>query len=717
MDHILEDTAAALAAVDALAGGTIPEGHPELAALAVVPPDLCAVEQEPSARPLLDHLRRVLDRKLIGLERGERERFQRGAGGLSEAQFAAEVAVLRRVAAAGLLPCVRAALLHLDFAKGGSPQQRAAWESLGVELGVHNQAAADILRATGSLRRWPGIDERLVIALVESHGLAGQAVRGETPEIMFERWRSFVRADGRTELATDCLHLVNLCDTAGVREGLVDDALAAEMRAVVDRVAAGAGVPEAWPRPQLADRLARLRQGRQKAGEPRAAVDAAVAALSDAEAARLAALLRCCQLWYFEAATGGLSAEAALAVLRIGVDAAAAEPGIDTEEPYHVSLQPLVAMLHGDDARVRYRQRLVEAMLGGEAPRAAGLGTFTTRIGGQPAIALGFADSEEAAALLTLLAIYERKSSAHFHQVLKMLCDLYGLRKDELDRVANEHSYLATMNAARSDKQRILDFARPGRIVEIGPGGGVILDLAAERYPDSEVIGIDSSSMAVDALRARQVREGRRWSIIHADAFELPRHVGPGSLDTVIFCSILHEIYSYVEPRFSLDSVRRILHATWECLRPGGRLIIRDGVAPPAGTRLLRFVAPDSREFFDLFCAQFEGLKMEFTEIGDGRVRLPAHHAMEFLYTYTWGPDSFPYEVREQYGVLPYAEYIAAILGWLPGARAVDLPPDLRSYLQDGYNQGLAGKVELFDERGVPCALPDSNCVMVFEKA
>ena len=38
-------------------------------------------------------------------------------------------------------------------------------------------------------------------------------------------------------------------------------------------------------------------------------------------------------------------------------------------------------------------------------------------------------------------------------------------RKDEYDRVNNEASYLATMNAARSDKSRMLDYAVPGRIV------------------------------------------------------------------------------------------------------------------------------------------------------------------------------------------------------------------------------------------------------------
>ena len=66
--------------------------------------------------------------------------------------------------------------------------------------------------------------------------------------------------------------------------------------------------------------------------------------------------------------------------------------------------------------------------------------------------------------------------------------------------------------------------------------------------------------------------------------------------------------------------------------------------APPADP-------PDARGFFDLFVEQFEGRKISFEPIGD-RVRLSSADAMEFLYTYTWGPQSFPYEVREQYGVL-----------------------------------------------------------------
>jgi hypothetical protein len=92
---------------------------------------------------------------------------------------------------------------------------------------------------------------------------------------------------------------------------------------------------------------------------------------------------------------------------------------------------------------------------------------------------------------------------------------------------------------------------------------------------------------------------------------------------------------------------------------------------------------------------------------------------MEFLYTYTWGPASFPYEVRELYGILPYDDYVTQLVGWCGGPRAVrvvELPPEIQSYLQPGYRESLSGKIALTDERDRPVELPDSNCLIVLEK-
>jgi SAM-dependent methyltransferase len=284
--------------------------------------------------------------------------------------------------------------------------------------------------------------------------------------------------------------------------------------------------------------------------------------------------------------------------------------------------------------------------------------------------------------------------------------------------------YFVRMNAARDDKERLLDWIRPGRIVELGPGGGVVLDLLADRFPDSEILGVDASATVVVALERRRAAEGRRWRIRLGDAFDLPALFGPRTIDSVVLCSVLHEIYSYVEHgdpprRFDLDAVRDLCRAAFATLVPGGRLVIRDGVAPPPGVRRIRLIAADAARLFDRFVAEFEGRRIRATRLADGRVELSAPDAMEFLYTYTWGEASFDHEVREQYGVLAYDEYGVALVEWLGGpshARLVELPPDQRSYLQPGYVAHLAGRIELTDERDRPVALPDSNCVIVVER-
>lgn len=750
---VLADTAFAQAMLEALrtdspASAAVASAFPEATALAAPMPT--QVEHDAGTdRPLLDHIAtRLFGRKLAGLEANTLARFQ--DRGLSPEAFSGLATTCGRIATAGLLPALRAAILHLDIAKTQSPAHRAAWTAHGISLDVHNEAAAAILRAADRPRGWPlpAPLGALALALIEAHGLAGQHVRGEGPLAMFAPFVRAIRdlapglgsalavpADRAISLALDALHVLDACDTAAVREGLLDDALLARLATVRDELAAicAASDPtralaERAPRPDrgwLASRLCALRAGRQRAGEPTAAIDAAIAALGETEVAALAPALATCQLWYCESATSGLSPSAQLAVLAAAVGAARAI-GIDVSQPWHAQLRPLVGRLHGATADVRYRLRLVEAALAAVpirtlltgAANLGPLGALSARLAhptDPDAIVIDYTDTAESAALITLLGIYETRSQIAFHTMLKALCDLYGLRKDDFDRVANEANYLENMNAARSDKERMLDFVKPGTVVEIGPGGGVVLDLLEARFPTSRVIGLDLSREVVTALEARARAGDKRWTILHGAAEQLAAFVP--AADTVVFCSILHEVYSYTEPRFQLASVEHVVRAAFGVLVPGGRIVIRDGVMPPAGTRRIRMLAPDVRPTLDLYAAQFEGRKIAFTELGPDRVEMSAADAMEFLYTYTWGPASFPYEVRELYGILPYDAYVAQLVAWCGGdAGCAVVPNPLGSYLQPGYRDHLAMKIELTDEHDRPVALPDSNCLIVLER-
>ncbi len=708
---------------------------PDVVRLAAVLPAMVEHDSplaDAASRPLFDHsVHRALMIWLGALEAAQRTQF----AALFDEQWQNLQARWARIVAAGLAGTVRFALVHLDCSKGGDVPAD-------IDTSVHNIASARLVE-----RRWAapshtalGLVQPVALALITNHGLVGQTIRGETPMPMLHNLRirlaeAATAAALPVQIVVDALAVINICDTAAVRQDLMTHELFEQFESLH---AALLDDHRPVASPLLLQRLQALRAGRTSHGESLADIAQSCQPLLEADATATTAFTDAfaqCQLWYCEAALAALSPAAHLTILIAAVGAAHAA-GINTTRQWHVNFARLVAPLNGTSPRTRYRLRLLETSLARCALRdalhgtasLAPLGALSGTIGGEQALWFDLDDGEEGGALLTLLAIYERKSSTAFHTTLKALCDLYGLRKDQFDRVANEANYLATMNAARTDKERMLDWVKPGTIVEVGPGGGIVLDLLEARFPTGDVVGLDISSEVIAALTARKIREHKRWSLIAGDAFALPTLVTPGAVDTVIYCSILHEIYSYIERpgdtdptvrRFRLESVRDLLRATWATLCVGGRIVIRDGVMPTPGIRRIRFIAADARNFFDQFVAQFEGRPIKFTECDGALVELTTSDAMEFLYTYTWGPASFPYEVREQYGVLPYDTYVDAIVYWLGGptqARVVELPLLHRSYLQPGYQLGLAGKIELLDGEGQPVALPDSNCLIVIEK-
>ncbi|HTJ85586.1 MAG TPA: methyltransferase [Polyangiaceae bacterium] len=638
---------------------------------------------------------------------------------------------------------VAATLVFSDVAKGGTPEERADWRArLGVDGTVHNEDSAVIF--DDIVRRILGkadlsSDGRFasrVRALCAASGLVGMRLRGEVSRSALAPLHDVVRSelDGGARLRR-AWSIVNHAETAAVRRGLWTDELArafAEEERAILLASTGRELGVA----PISERVARMRGGALMRRESIADVEAALERLRSGRAV-LESRLQHASIWYAEAALGALSLDASLRLL-LHLTGAAQKAGIETTRPWHLDLLGLVPELRDADGEPRrYSVRLLETVLDatkidelvrGELGGPALL-SFPSQKGGEEALAVTFERTEEASALLTLLPIYERKASATFHATLKALCDLYGLRKDDFDRVHNEASYLLTMNAARSDKARMLDFVKPGTIVEVGPGGGVVLDLLAQRFSGSRIVGLDASIAVVEAHAAKHAGKSPGYEVRHGDAFELPTIFGRGEVDTVVFCSVLHEIYSYVEwgeppRRFQLDAVLALLAAAYESLRPGGRIIVRDGVAPADEPRILAFDDPAWREGFELFAKTYEPRKIPYEPAGDGRVRLSQRDLFEFLTTFTWGPDSFPYEIREQRAVLPRDAYVERALEAcktrIPDStpREVAVPPDLASYLQPGYPEHLAGHVRIFDASGArEVPMPDVNGVWVIERS
>lgn len=269
----------------------------------------------------------------------------------------------------------------------------------------------------------------------------------------------------------------------------------------------------------------------------------------------------------------------------------------------------------------------------------------------------------------------------------------------------NTKEYLDQMNASADDKVRMLDYIVGNTVLDVGVGGGVLGRLIKKHKPHLKVIGLDINLPRLDNPLFDYYDD-----IVVVDARHMTNKIEVGEVDTIIFSSVLHEIYSY--NGFDKNQILDALYRAHYLIPKGGRIIIRDGVKMENNDNVeIRFF--DNRDVYKVvkFAEDFKGRKIEYTITAHDRVSMPMNDAMEFLYTYTWGDDHYEREVQEQYGVFTPREYINFIRRNL-GMELITY----NHYLQEGYNYYLSKKVELYDSEGRKTRLPDSNLLTVLQK-
>lgn len=295
--------------------------------------------------------------------------------------------------------------------------------------------------------------------------------------------------------------------------------------------------------------------------------------------------------------------------------------------------------------------------------------------------------------------------------ILAELRRVYADRKRTDDGELAAHrdfdSYGAGMDASLGQKlDDLVPWVVPGLIVDKGCGTGRLLVELSRRFPESAFVGVDLSR---EFLRrsAENTYAAEDVSFVLGDAADVS--VVSGTASTVIFSSIMHEIYSY--SGYDQAQVERALASAREELRPGGRLLVRDGVSPGRGQWRLRLLDEPTRAAFPRFAAEFKhGQGAPHERVDETTVRLAAHLANEFFckkdYQRNWH-----IEVHEEYGVRTVDEWREALARHGFAALAV------RAYV----NPWLAehryrGKVALFDDAGAELPWPATNVVVVGEK-
>ncbi len=613
---------------------------------------------------------------------------------------------------------VEKALQWAEVAKAGLPNTRGMWAKAGINLAVHNEGSAQIYEVEAEEQ--DDKTRRIVKTLIVTHGLIGQYLRGEVLLTESGALCSLV-SDGllpKEELA-QILCMLNRCIIGAVSEPLWVQA-ANEVQEAIDLLVSSDFSKQFG----IQERLRRLRTTSIANGED---FESAFSGLHSNRRAfdAIDHVLSTVQLWYVEAALYDFSFEQYVKILLMAAFSVRETP------VRHLSFGPLMESVYyqrgGKKCVNIYKKRIIENYLSNLTIEGILSGQWansphvqqrvTTNDTGDTAF-FSFRFSDAGAALIDF-CVEAEKSDVLYEKAVLMLFDLFGLRRDRYDRFNEEERYLAMMNNSTVEyKSVILDYIKGQKVLDIGPGGGALMDLIEDKLPQCSVMGVDISQNVIEELKKKKRLEHKHWEVIYGDALDLSKYVENGSVDTVIFCSILHELFSYIPyngKKFNPDTMAAALTSAYKILQPGGRIIIRDGIMtePEQTRRIIRFHSEEGMAFLRRYAADFMGRKIIFEQIGRNKVVMNVNDAMEFLYTYTWGEESYVHEVQEQFGYFTpsgYRQFIQQTLG--SGARIVEF----RHYLQDGYPVALSQKVEFSDESGCPVQLPDSTCLIVIEK-
>lgn len=592
-------------------------------------------------------------------------------------------------------------LSYCEAAKGGTAEQRKNWLKKGYNLMAHNEGSAYIF-----WEDYLGYDKPLLFSLIKTHGLIGQYLRGETRLSASSELVETIRSYYDDKPAKELLYILNECIIAAVSDELWLK-VKHNVRSTIDELF------KQDYREDFDDRIERLTASFSETSSEKKLIMA-----THYDKVRI--FLQNKDLWYVEPSMHDLSFADFWAILCLAADE------ITSSHITHLNFETLMKQLHYDYKGQKhnnvYRKRVIEKLLH-EYRRNQHLDKthVTFKVDSYESFNTAFLSFEFSGvgeALIQFCVEAEKTGGMIHNQATVLLFDLFGLRRDAYDRFNNEGDYLTHMNSSVDDKKVILDFIKGDTILDVGPGGGVLLDLLESETSGKQILGIDISENVIETLEAKKQNENHSWSVFKGNALSLVDSFAPNSIDTIIYSSIIHELYSYISYEgkcFNQQTIKTALQSAFDVLKPGGRMIIRDGIMSEdkEAKRIIRFKTDDGIPFLIQYAKDFKGRKISYKIKSENEVIMPLNDSMEFLYTYTWGTESYAHEVNEQFGYFTPTEYRAFIQDIFGGTASII---KLEHYLQEGYTIHLNEKIEFETEDGIPAPLPDSTCLLVIEK-
>lgn len=602
---------------------------------------------------------------------------------------------------------VKEVLVWSEVSKTGNKYTREKWINSGYNLSVHNIGSAQIYESIFGKSN----HNKMITILIETHGLLGQYLRGEVTLESSMKIKEILELElvNKEEL-TEIVYVLNKCIISAVSKNLWNE-LKDKIQISANKIVQG--TIEEY---NTFDRIKLLRQTSIINGE-----DSNSLALklhnNELQHTNLKNILSQYSLWYVEAALHDFNFDEFIKIVTI------TSKILKNDQIEHISFENLMRNIYYDHKGKKriniYKKRIIEKYLDNSTEKKIDI-HVSIDVSKNIKDKIAFVDFKFSPTSTKLIEFCELAESADtlYEKAVITLFDMFGLRKDKFDRFYNEEEYLETMNKSINHKTVILNHLVGSDILDIGPGGGALMDMMEQHNKHLNISGIEISSNVVQTLNKKKNLEKHNWNVIQGDALELEKYVGKESIDTVVYSSIIHELYSYIEfegKTFNKKVIEIGLQSAFNVLRTDGRIIIRDGIMTEEKDlqRIIKFRSSEGLRFLENYVRDFKGRDIDFKVTGHNEVQMSINDAMEFLYTYTWGEESYVHEVNEQFGYFTPKEYEAFIKEVL-GDNANILT--FNHYLQDGYSVALNTKVKLMNESREEVEYPDSTCFIVIEK-
>ena len=587
----------------------------------------------------------------------------------------------------------------MDVAKCGSAADKETWKQQcpGICLDIHNEASADIYLVNSD----DGDDDwtkEIVYELIRTHGLIGQHAMGEC---------NLDKCAKLNELNIDkpalfkILKALNHAIIGGISENLWKD-VQPRITFLTYNVVNGVFKQE-----EVLDRLKKLFPAFKNVNE-----------LTEEEKSLYEYVFAKASLWYPTVALQNFARNEIKTIFKTIVD-------FGIEDVDHINFYDFSKELAYDrDGKLKenvYKKRILEVML---REMSEGIDDTCEKehvhiecVKENGCMKFHVKFTPVCAALVNFCVEAEKSGFANYQKNIITIFDMFGFRRDIFDRLANEEQYLETMNNAQtSTKMSILDYVKGELVLDVGSGGGVLLDALEVRFPEKRIFGTDISQNVIEVLTNKINKENHKYDVF-VHNFVHQRLWSP--VDSIIFSSILHEVFSYTEignKKFETAAVIASLYNAFDSLKHGGRIIIRDGVKTNSKRIVsVKFKDEDSLTLAKSYLSEFQGLKELKDKDGSwfnlkiegdvitGNINL----IREMLYTITWGPMSYPQEVQEQFGYFTLEEFNGVMNS--VGFEIIES----REFPEPGYPEHLDSKVDLIDFTwdDIP-----SNCIIVAEK-